>query len=435
MALDDDLRGIALKLSSGGKPHKTTPRKLLAMFSLKRRGAFVVEEVTSRLARHNLKAEPSILEVGIDDPIALVYSGTHSSFIERLEDAAREAKDGHPRVISVKEFLRWFGFERRAALVCEQIQAHLHSFELVTEPDFQSVPIDAEVALLHSTAVEPQAENVNTRPVALPSEVVCPSPTNPNAATPVEGTSHTTFRIGTLNEANRSVVHVRPQSTLREAVSMMLTHQVSHIPILRNERTVIGLVRWKDLGKYLLMSSGSLDDPVEKAMSRPREVPADTPFLSAIPEVIQYGCVLVRSAEQKITGIVTKKDLGRRLNELARPFVTLGEIERCLRWVLEQGNFTNVELREIRDPNDDRPVNSVADLTLGEYQRLLQRDSTWERVGLRIDRKVFNSALEQVRRVRNDIMHFDPESPTEEDNIVLNKFLNLVYELRQFGDC
>lgn len=57
---------------------------------------------------------------------------------------------------------------------------------------------------------------------------------------------------------------------------------------------------------------------------------------------------------------------------------------------------------------------SVFDLTFGEYIRLLERNDSWSKLGLRIDRKLFIGNLDKVRQIRNDVMHFDPDGIEEE---------------------
>lgn len=108
---------------------------------------------------------------------------------------------------------------------------------------------------------------------------------------------------------------------------------------------------------------------------------------------------------------------------------------RCLRALIERGEFTSGQLRTLAlNPNDERTVRSVSDVTLGEYQRLLERDQTWARVGLTRPKTLFLERLAEVRKVRNNIMHFDPEGATTSDHAILKKFLDLLYSLRQYWE-
>lgn len=435
--VDRRLEKIAGKVGRG-RNHRTTPRDLLELFGAKRRGVNIVAEIRSRLARHNLKTSPDFADVHVDEWIEYEIAGKQPRHVSRLEEADKRLRDGRDSSnVTVRELLRWFGFERRGPQVCELIRASLAGFDLTTAPDFENTPIDAEVSLVRRNV------HVSARDASSTEEQQGLDDESTLQQQTMVSTEHALFRIGALPEARRDrhddvreLVSIGPETSLRKAMSVMLARQISYLPVLRNERSITGVLRWKDIGKYLLMmKDAQLDDPVERAMSQPREVRVNEPFLRVIPEIIQHGSVLVRDEQRRLSGIVTKKDLGRRLQDLAGPFVTLGEIERCLRALIERGEFTASELHEIAvDPRDARAVASVADLSLGEYQRLLEHEEAWRRVGIALDKRAFLAQLQEVRRVRNNVMHFDPESPTAEDRRVLKEFLELAYELRRHSE-
>lgn len=333
----------------------------------------------------------------------------------------------------------------------ESVHATLAGFELETDPDFRSVHLDQEVELVGRgsqktediEADEPDeaglAEPPSTQQTpAAPGDADSPAPEQPSARTraPSPGPSNT-FHIGTLAEADREVVQVRPQSSLRLASSTMISRKVSYLPIMKNEFAVTGMLRWKDIGRYLLLNGNvSLDDPVERAQLPAIEVRYSRPFLDVIPEIIRHGYVLVRGPKNTVAGIVTKKDLGRQLLDLASPFVLLGEIERGLRALIENGEFTAQELRDIAlDPRSPREnIESIADLTLGGYQRLFEHPDGWRRIELNIDKAIFVSQLSEVRTVRNSVMHFHPDGTNADDRQQLSQFLELIYDLQRFAN-
>lgn len=62
---------------------------------------------------------------------------------ERLNEILRELKDGmSSNPVSVREFISWFGAERRGYMVAYKIRKALESLGVKTEPDFDSVPLD-----------------------------------------------------------------------------------------------------------------------------------------------------------------------------------------------------------------------------------------------------------------------------------------------------
>lgn len=50
-----------------------------------------------------------------------------------------------------------------------------------------------------------------------------------------------------------------------------------------------------------------------------------------------------------------------------------------------------------------------ARLTFGENVRLLQREEVWQRIAVRVDKTEVVKRLDEVRDIRNDVMHFKPE--------------------------
>lgn len=92
------------------------------------------------------------------------------------------------------------------------------------------------------------------------------------------------------------------------------------------------------------------------------------------------------------------------------------------------------ELQEARDPGDkDRVVESIADLSFGEYVRMVGDPDRWDRLGLPIDRSTLVDSLEAVRKIRNDVMHFDPDPLGSEALTRLQKLVRFLRELVEVG--
>jgi len=141
---------------------------------------------------------------------------------------------------------------------------------------------------------------------------------------------------------------------------------------------------------------------------------ADMPLLKAVNEIIRHEIVLVQDQSRKIVGIVTTTDLSVQLRDLTNAFLLVGNIERELRRLI--GNRFDVEvLRSFVSPESGRIVSGVEDLSFGEYLRLLQAPEQWSRLGLKVEADVVLKRLEDVRKIRNAVMHFRSESATRLD--------------------
>jgi hypothetical protein len=240
-----------------------------------------------------------------------------------------------------------------------------------------------------------------------------------------------TYRIGKLEAANRRVVAVSPNQTIKEAVTLMLVNGFSQLPIMQGDRDVKGIVSWESIGTRL--SLGRSCGEVRDCMSTAQIIGSDTSLLAAIGIVAQYGYVLVRSPDRTISGIVTSSDLSLQFQQLTEPFLLLGEIEQHIRGLVG-GKFTLEELKAARNPADaNREVKSVANLTMGEYMRLLENPQRWEKLNLLIERTTFIDQFETVGRTRNEIMHFNPDPLGDDKLRNLRQFVVFLQCLRELG--
>jgi hypothetical protein len=79
-------------------------------------------------------------------------------------------------------------------------------------------------------------------------------------------------------------------------------------------------------------------------------------------------------------------------------------------------------------PAESHPV---ANLMFGEYVKILQDPILWRKLNLTIDREAFCGELDLVRKIRNDVMHFDPEGITPGDLEKLRSFSTFMKELER----
>ncbi len=118
---------------------------------------------------------------------------------------------------------------------------------------------------------------------------------------------------------------------------------------------------------------------------------------------------------------------------LAEPFLLLGEIENRIRNIIAE-RFELADLESVRDPDDqERKIESVDDLTFGEYIRLLEEPARWGGADLKVDRKTFIKSLDNIRKIRNDVMHFDTDSIPGEDLESLRTFARFLQRLETLG--
>ncbi len=215
----------------------------------------------------------------------------------------------------------------------------------------------------------------------------------------------------------------------------MLTNDFSQLPVMVGERDVKGVVSWTTIGSRMVL--GVKFKEVRECMEAAHVIPANTSLLDAITEIVNNQYVLIRDENNKISGIVTTSDLSREFRQLTEPFVILGEIENHVRGLIQRGNFTSEQLTNCCDPSDNRHIDGVFDLAFGEYMRLLEKKDLWSKLNISIDRAVFVKKLDEIREIRNNIMHFDPDGITGSELDTIRKFvvfLQKIYNRSSIND-
>ena len=293
-----------------------------------------------------------------------------------------------------------------------------------TVPDFQSTYLDAEItfALAHGAEI---AEGS-------PSELVeAAVPLGTDASTSTQTFADPTYRISKLAPANRPPIKVKPDSTLVAATTLMMANDFSQLPVMLNDREVKGTISWASIGTRRAL--GQTPEYVREAMEPHVEISSDASLFTAIPVIVDHGYTLVRAPDRRIAGIITTSDLSLQFQQLSEPFLLLGEIENHIRRIIDK-KFNSLDLVAIKDPTDgSRAVESAADLTFGEYKRLLEDPKRWGVLCLGLDRAVFIELLEKVRETRNDVMHFDPDGIEDEALAVLRDFSRFLRMLQTVG--
>ena len=211
----------------------------------------------------------------------------------------------------------------------------------------------------------------------------------------------------------------------------MLRYEYSQLPVMQSPRDVKGIISWNSLGARLAL--GRPCEHVRDCMDKHQEISLAASLFDAVQIIAEHDCVLVRAADNTICGIVTGYDISLQFQQLAEPFLLLGDIENHVRYLIT-AHFGVADLQLAKDSTDnERTIEDVSDLTFGEYVRLLQREENWSKLGMRLCGKTFIKWLDKVRQIRNDVMHFDPDPIEPEDLKLLKEFARLLDRWQQLS--
>lgn len=314
---------------------------------------------------------------------------------EKITDIVNNNEEQH--TITGRELLNYLGFERRTSGVCAEVDKFLEEHELMVEPHYNDVWIDAEIKLMH----KPKAKTrLSQDPI---------------------------LRVRILEEANKTPIFIPNDSPLQEAITLMRLYDYSQLPVTTNgRRGLCGYISWHSIG---IAQANGVNTGIVKDYKLPieRTLKLDVPLLEAVKYVYQKEFAIVEDDSKQICGILTTTDISKQFLVLTEPFLLLEEIEGQIRRLMDNV-FLLEDIKQIcNEPNRD--VNCIDDLTFGEYIRLLQNDGKWERLGVKLDKNIFLKALDKVREVRNDIMHFEPDGISKEQQFTLLSVARLLKTL------
>lgn len=307
-----------------------------------------------------------------------------------LKDAAD--RTSHNLVeLTIRELLELWNARRRGYWIVDQIQRELGEAGLTTRPDFADNWIDTTITLTPIKAdakihtVIPSVESAELTDRALPDVAL---------------------RVDNLPSANIEVIGVTPDQSLEAAQSLMMRHDYSQLAVMNGPRNLRGAVSWESIAQARIRDPHA---PLRDAITKVETVSGRDNLLPRVPLIMSAGFVFVIARDNKVQGIVTTADLSQQFADLANPFFLLAEIERRLRRRINS-QFPKDQISSAKNPQDtQRQVNSADDLTLGECVRLLDEPDNWELLEWKLDRQVFIEALNDVRSVRNEVMHFSPD--------------------------
>ncbi len=327
---------------------------------------------------------------------------------DKLKAISDQLKKGvAPQRETVRTLLRWFGSERRGVYVIWGIRNQLKKYGIATSPDFESEYIDGYISFV----LAPPGKDLDK--------------------TDLTASIDPSYRLGRLDAANRPPVSVKPDTTVQQVITIMMTRDFSQIPVMTTDREVKGVISWKSIGSRLALKRPCA--VVRECMDPPEIASADESLFTAIDRVAKHDYVLIQAKDKTISGIVTASDFNDQFRRLAEPFLLVGEVENGIRRILN-GKFTSKELEEAKTPGDDeRTIGAVSDLTFGEEIRLIESDKGWKKLGLELDRVEFITRLGRVKDIRNDVMHFDPDGLGPTDVIALREFARFLKTLRDMG--
>jgi predicted transcriptional regulator len=304
---------------------------------------------------------------------------------QEFMDLVQEIKaSGKGREMTKKDFLWLFdNYEKRTSGNVWRINDYLHKEKMIVIPSYQSGWIYEIIELKEKDKVK----------IKKGEDCI-------DGFDPIN-------RLSILEASVKTPISVKRDAKIDEAYLLLWQNDFTQLPVMNDDRTVLGIITWQTIAKGLITVKNS--DCVKDFMSDKFKVlEEDTPLFDAIKEVIKTGVVFVRDKEKKIKGPVTPSDLNEEFIEQIEPFILLEQIENYIRLLLHD-KIIFEDIYKLITIEDGRPVNSISDMNFGEYIKILENQEIWDSLCLPFDRINFTKNLDKIRIVRNGVMHFHPD--------------------------
>jgi CBS domain-containing protein len=336
---------------------------------------------------------------------------SHHEFLRKARSLARE---GTPMVLRVRDLLAQWGASGRTQAASEELAADLENHGLTTDPHFLKTGIDSEIAIVERSVEDEHDPGAEQRDGA--------------ATTVAAVDGDVGLTLGNLPSANLGVEAVTPQATYEEAITRMLLNDYSQLAVMTGPRSVPRAVTWQSIARERHANpDGGLAGAIVEASTRP----FDAELIDVLPVLESEDFVFVKDSTNVVTGIVTTADVVHAYGELATPFFLIGELDQLLRRIVSD-NFTMDEVCASCDEDGDRDLQSYDDLTMGDYQRILQDPAHWASLGWPLDRTTFAARLSVLREVRNDLVHFNPDPVPDQ---TVSQIRHMIQLLRRYASA
>jgi CBS domain-containing protein len=317
-----------------------------------------------------------------------------------LKEARAAAAEGEVRQLVVKDLIARWGVTARSPTIEAVIDDDLANHGLTTVPSFRKVGLDTPVLLqlVTTTASGQGAETVDSEDFEVADRGLT---------------------LGNLPSALRGVESISAQSSFNEALTKMALNDYSQLAVLSGPATLRGAVTWRSIAQA---RHDNPDAGIAEAILPAIAAPYDTELVDVLRRLYEDDFVFVRGPDSRIAGIVTAADVVLAYGDLSMPFLLVGQIDMLLRRLIG-GAILFEDVAAACDKDNARGLTDFDELTIGDYQRVLETPQLWARLHWNIDRASFIARLNDVRELRNDIMHFNADPLSESALRQLRNFM------------
>jgi len=231
--------------------------------------------------------------------------------------------------------------------------------------------------------------------------------------------------VNSIIPADQEVITVSPEETVEDAIRLLAENNFSQLPVVSGDQ-VLGLFSYKTYTLAVVRLSGGPRDidpltlKVEECMAlKPHFATLDDGFEECIDVLDSRDAALV-GRRNHLSAILTPMDILRYLNDVASPFVLIGEFERALRSLMDTHITAETLIvcanRTLRSKYGDNIPSDLDEMEFGDYISIITHGDNWQHFEplLGGDRIRTRAMLIKQCDIRNVIFHFKREITLDE---------------------
>lgn len=226
------------------------------------------------------------------------------------------------------------------------------------------------------------------------------------------------------------LVCVRRDTTVQEALDIMLPKQFSQLPIVDGDRQLIGVVSEHSIVRAFNAHKKPYDTVAKLRVIDCLDLDKNTTLspgddiFDAMERLETASYVIVVDPPRVPVGIVTSYDTGKIFRALGEVLDRASDMEMLLRESITRATFWSNKTVEDALRNAGSDQKGMERLTFGDLINIIENGKNWplfERV-FGSQQFSFRHHMERPRDIRNDIAHFRRKA-TQQDVAVMNESL------------
>ena len=227
-----------------------------------------------------------------------------------------------------------------------------------------------------------------------------------------------------LVKSARNLVSAVFEDDMKRIISLMLSHNVSMIPIIPGGKQNKALIRRKRIWKYMIENQQKLPE-LDKMKEKPLpDVKVGDSLDETLDKIRSNSAVLLADEDGVYRKILTPKSVAESLYEFSTKYVKINNLENRLKDLITELSKASVKkclTTEYKKFSDgvgiEKPVPDLDKLTMMDYQLIF--NNLWDSFSSlkHLDKSMIIKLLVETRNYRNDVMHFRlTDQVTEETN-------------------